>query len=96
MGVSQRAAVACTAANLSADFSSELAKITAPALVLHGDHDAFAPLETCGQRAAALIPHSRLVVYKNAAHMPHLSHRARLNADLLAFASECHTGTATG
>jgi hypothetical protein len=25
------------------------------------------------------------VVYANAAHMPHLSHRERLNADLLGF-----------
>jgi pimeloyl-ACP methyl ester carboxylesterase len=86
MGVSLRAAVACTAANTAADFSAELSKITVPALVLHGDHDAFAPLETCGRQAAGLIPGSQLVVYDSAAHMPHLSHRERLNADLLAFA----------
>ncbi|HUB38053.1 MAG TPA: alpha/beta hydrolase [Streptosporangiaceae bacterium] len=85
MGVSLQAAVACTAANMAADFTAELSKITVPALVLHGDHDAFAPLETCGQRSADLIPDSRLVVYANAAHMPHLSHRQRLSADLLAF-----------
>lgn len=84
MGVSLQAAVACTAANMSADFTGELSKITVP-LVLHGDHDAFAPLETCAHRSAELIPDSQLVVYGNAAHMPHLSHRERLNADLLAF-----------
>src|SRR5690242_250713 len=86
MNVSLQAAVACTAANVPADFTAELSKITVPALVLHGDHDAFAPLETCGWRAAELIPDSRLVVYRNAAHLLHLSHRERLNADLLAFA----------
>jgi pimeloyl-ACP methyl ester carboxylesterase len=85
MGVTLQAAVACTAANTQADFSTELSKITIPALVLHGDHDVFAPLETCGRQSAGLIPDSRLVVYANAAHMPHLSHRDRLNADLLAF-----------
>jgi non-heme chloroperoxidase len=85
MGVSLQAAVACTAVNMPADFSAELSKITVPALVLHGDHDMFAPLETCGRQSAGLIPDSRLVVYVNAAHMPHLSHRERLNADLLAF-----------
>jgi non-heme chloroperoxidase len=85
MGVSLQAAMACTAANMQADFTAELSKITTPALVLHGDHDVFAPLETCGQRSAELIPDSRLVVYANAAHMPQLSHRERLNADLLAF-----------
>jgi non-heme chloroperoxidase len=86
MSVSLQAAVTCTAANMQADFTAELGKITVPALVLHGDHDAFAPLETCGQRSAELIPDSRLVVYRNTAHLPHLSHRERLNADLLAFA----------
>jgi len=85
MTVSLEAAVECTAANMQADFSTELTNITVPALVLHGDHDAFAPLETCGRPAAGLIPDSRLIVYANAAHMPHLSHRDRLNADLLAF-----------
>jgi pimeloyl-ACP methyl ester carboxylesterase len=85
MGVSLQAAVACTAANLAADFIAELSKITVPALILHGDHDAFAPLETCGRQSAGLIPGSRLVVFANAAHMPHLSHRERLNADLLTF-----------
>jgi non-heme chloroperoxidase len=85
MGVLLRAAVACTAVNMPADFTAELRKVTVPALVLHGDHDVFAPLETCGQRSAELIPGSRLVVYGNAAHMLHLSHRERLTADLLAF-----------
>jgi non-heme chloroperoxidase len=85
MGVSLQAAVACMTANLAADFIAELRKITVPALVLHGDHDVFAPLETCGRQSAALIPDSRLVVYVNAAHLPHLSHRERLNADLLSF-----------
>src|ERR1700722_9177073 len=63
MDVSLQAAVACTAVNMPADFTSELSKITVPALIVHGDHDAFAPLETCGQRSAELIPDSRLVVY---------------------------------
>lgn len=86
MGVSLQAVVACMATNMSADFTAELSKITVPALVLHGDHDVFAPLETCGQRSAELIPDSRLVVYGNAAHLLHLSCRERLSADLLAFA----------
>jgi non-heme chloroperoxidase len=85
MGVSLQAAVACTATNLSADFRQEMSKIRIPALVAHGDHDAFAPFQTCGRRSANLIPDSTLVVYRNASHMLHLSHRQQLNADLLAF-----------
>jgi non-heme chloroperoxidase len=86
MGVSLKAAVDCTAVNISADFRAELSKIRLPALVVHGDNDAFAPLETCGRRSAELIPGSKFVVYRNASHMLHLSHRQQLNADLLAFA----------
>lgn len=87
MGVSLKAAVDCTAVNVAADFRAELAEIRLPALVVHGDDDAFAPFETCGRRSADLIPDSKLVVYRNASHMLHLSHRRRLNADLLAFAA---------
>lgn len=43
MGVSLGAAVACTVVNLRTDFSDEHRKLTVLALVLHGDHDAFAP-----------------------------------------------------
>ncbi|MGW4771621.1 alpha/beta fold hydrolase [Nocardia sp. NPDC004278] len=85
MRVSLRAAVECTRVNMAADFRAEARRITVPALVLHGDHDAFAPLQTCGQRSADLIPDSELVIYQNASHMLHLSHREQLNHDLLAF-----------
>jgi non-heme chloroperoxidase len=86
MGVSLAAAVACMTANTSTDFTTEVGETAVPTLILHGDHDVFAPLETCGRRSAELIPDSRLVIYEGAAHMPHLSHRAQLNADLLTFA----------
>ncbi|MDH6141991.1 non-heme chloroperoxidase [Kitasatospora sp. GP30] len=85
MAVSLKAAVDCTAVNLVADFRADLRAIRVPTLVVHGDSDAFAPLEICGRRSADLIPGSRLVVYRNASHMLHLSHRRQLNADLLAF-----------
>lgn len=85
MEVSLKAAVDCTAVNLAADFREEMAGIRLPALVVHGDSDVFAPLELCGKRSADLIPGSRLVVYRKASHMLHLSHRSQLNADLLMF-----------
>jgi pimeloyl-ACP methyl ester carboxylesterase len=85
MRVSLRAAVACTAMNVAADFRNEMSRIRIPALIVHGDHDAFAPLQTCGRRSADLIPDSKLTVYRNASHMLHLSHRRQLNTDLLAF-----------
>lgn len=85
MQVSLHAAVECSRVNLVADFRDEASRITMPALIVHGDHNSFAPLQTCGQRSAELIPDSTLVIYENASHMLHLSHREQLNNDLLAF-----------
>ena len=87
LSVSLQAAVTCTAANAAVDFRGELPAIRVPALVIHGDADAFAPLEWCGRRSAELLPTATLVVYEKASHMLHLSHRERLNADLLEFVS---------
>jgi len=86
MRVSLHAAIECTRVNLAADFRAEASRITVPALVVHGDHDAFAPLQTCGQRSAELIPDSKLVIYQNASHMLHLSHGEQLSRDVLEFA----------
>lgn len=86
MRVSLHAAVECMRSNLAADFRTEAGRIDVPTLILHGDHDAFAPLEACGQRSADLIPGSKLVVYENASHMLHLTHREQLDRDLQSFA----------
>ena len=69
-GRSLDAAVACMTANLAADFTAELSSVDVPALIVHGDHDAFAPLAACGRRSAKPIRGSRLLVYAGAAHMP--------------------------
>ena len=58
-----------------------------PVLIIHGDHDASAPIELSGRPASELLPNAELVVYENAPHGLYLTHRDRLNADLVAFAS---------
>jgi non-heme chloroperoxidase len=87
MGVSLNAVGACMAVNLSTDFTTEVREIAVPTLIVHGDCDVFAPLDTCGRRVAELVPDGRLLIYEGAAHLPHLSHRRRLSADLLTFAA---------
>jgi non-heme chloroperoxidase len=83
MSVSRYAARECMRSNLAADFRDEATRIAVPTLIVHGDNDAFAPLEICGRVTAELIPASSLVVYPGAPHMLHLSHTERLNTDLL-------------
>lgn len=67
------------------DFREELKSIEVPVLIIHGDHDASAPLEITGRPTAELLPNAKLTVYENAPHGLYLTHRGRLNADLLAF-----------
>lgn len=74
--------------SVATDFRDELTKLTVPTLIIHGDADASAPLPLTGSRTAALVPDSTLIVYENAPHALYLTHRERLNRDLLAFIAE--------
>jgi pimeloyl-ACP methyl ester carboxylesterase len=57
-----------------------------PCLVIHGDRDVEpTTLERCGRPTAAGIVGAQLVVYEGAPHGLFVSHRARLNEDLLRF-----------
>jgi pimeloyl-ACP methyl ester carboxylesterase len=71
--------------NADVDMRAELAKITIPVLIVHGDADASAPIDLTGRRTAALIAGSRLVVYPGAGHGLYASDHDRLNSDILAF-----------
>jgi non-heme chloroperoxidase len=67
------------------DFRADLAAVEVPTLVVHGDSDAMIPFEVSARRTAAAIPHSQLKLYENASHGLFVSHRQRLNADLIEF-----------
>lgn len=69
----------------STDFRDELPAIDVPTLLIHGDTDASIPLERSSQLCRELIPGSRLTIYPNAPHGLYLSHRDRLNTELLDF-----------
>ncbi len=69
----------------STDFRKELPGITVPTLIIHGDKDVSAPIDLTGRPTAALIPKAELRVYEGAPHGIFLTHKDRLNADLLGF-----------
>jgi pimeloyl-ACP methyl ester carboxylesterase len=64
-------------------------------LILHGTHDASAPLEATGNRAAGLIPGATLKVYENAGHGLFVTHADQLTNDLRAFMTTGTAGTKT-
>jgi non-heme chloroperoxidase len=78
-------AIECSRQITSTDFRAELPKINLPTLIIHGDKDVSAPIDTTGRPTAALIPHAQFRVYEGAPHGLFLTHKERLNADLLGF-----------
>ena len=82
---SPKAVIECQRAMWETDFRPDLRACTVPTLVIHGDNDQSAPLDLCGRRTARAIPESQFNVYAGAAHGLFLTHKDRLNDDLLAF-----------
>lgn len=67
------------------DFRADLASISVPTLVIHGDSDATVPVEVSGDRTAASIPGAQKVVLDRAPHGLNVSHAEEFNAALLEF-----------
>ena len=67
------------------DMRAELQKIRVPALIIHGDQDASAPIELTGRKTAELVGGASLTVYPGSGHGLYASDHDTLNGDLLAF-----------
>ena len=68
------------------DFRDDLKKFDKPTLIIHGDDDQVVPIDVGGRAAARLIEGATLIEYAGAPHGLTDTHKARVNADLLAFA----------
>ncbi|MBW8485762.1 alpha/beta fold hydrolase [Actinomadura parmotrematis] len=75
----------CQRSVLAADLRPDLATLALPLLVVHGAADMSAPVHLTGRRIAELVPHADYREYPTAGHGLYYSHRAELNAELLAF-----------
>ncbi|MEV7692435.1 alpha/beta hydrolase [Microbacterium sp. NPDC089189] len=82
---SHHAALAAMAAFGTTDFREDVAGITVPTLVLHGDSDAIVPFEGSGARTHAAIPTSEVEIIAGAPHGLNVSHAGEFNAALLRF-----------
>ncbi|MBV8567081.1 MAG: alpha/beta hydrolase [Methylobacteriaceae bacterium] len=86
--ISLPVALATNRAAVRTDFRREMTLVDVPVLILHGDHDASAPLALTGEPSARLIPGARLNVYEGGPHGLMYTHMDRLNADILQFIGE--------
>ncbi|GMA17147.1 alpha/beta hydrolase (plasmid) [Deinococcus metallilatus] len=66
------------------DVAADLARITVPTLVLHGEQDDLIPLPNA-ERLVAGVPDAELRVYPGTGHMPHLERPAEFLRDLRGF-----------
>jgi len=67
------------------DFRGDLAKITVPTLVMHGDDDQIVPYADSGPLSAKLLQNSTLNTYPGFPHGMPTTQAETINADLLAF-----------
>lgn len=67
------------------DFRADLAAVTVPTLVIHGNSDATVPFEVSGKRTHEAIAGSELVVIEGAPHGLNVSHAKEFNSALLDF-----------
>jgi peroxiredoxin len=85
---SKEAALACMAAWSSTDFRDDLAQISLPTLIIHGEADASVPFEGSARRTHDAIPGSELHVIAGGPHGCNLSHADEFNEVLLKFLSQ--------
>ena len=67
------------------DFTGDLAKVTVPTLVVHGDSDAIVPFEVSGRRTHEMVSGSDLHVVEGGPHGIGVSHADELTRVLLEF-----------
>jgi peroxiredoxin len=75
----------CIVAFGTTDFRADLAKITVPTLVAHGDSDRIVPFEVSGRRSHEMIAGSRLELLRGAPHGFAATRAEQLNALMLDF-----------
>ncbi len=75
----------CIAAFGRTDFRADLAAVTVPTLVIHGDSDGIVPFEVSGKRSHEAIANSTLVVIQGGPHGINATHPDEFNAALLSF-----------
>lgn len=84
-GASPKGTLDCIAAFGRTDLREDVAAITLPTLVIHGDADAIVPFEVSGKRSAEAIGGSELVVIEGGPHAINATHPEEFNRALLEF-----------
>jgi non-heme chloroperoxidase len=68
------------------DFRDDLKKFDKPTLIIHGEDDQIVPIDAAGRASAKIVKHAKLITYPGAPHGLTDTHKAKFEADFLAFA----------
>lgn len=85
---SPRATQECAKSFAYTDFREDVLSINVPTLIIHGDADKTVPIEATGDQSSKLIPQSTYIRYEDAPHGLFVTHKERLNKDLVQFIRE--------
>jgi pimeloyl-ACP methyl ester carboxylesterase len=86
-GASPKGTLDCVQAWLT-DFRADLARITVPTLVIHGDADRILPPAATGTRTHEAVKGSRIVMVEGGPHGLNWTHADQVNRALLSFLAE--------
>lgn len=75
----------CIRSFSATDFRKDLASVTVPTLLIHGDADKIVPIDVTSRVADEMLPYSELRIYPGAPHGLFYTERKQLNEDLLHF-----------
>src|ERR1035437_5965410 len=75
----------CIKAFSETDFTEDLKQFGVPTLIIHGDDDQIVPINASAHASSKLIKNATLKVYPGGPHGLAVTHKDKLNADLLAF-----------
>jgi pimeloyl-ACP methyl ester carboxylesterase len=85
---SKTAALACLSTFGKTDLTEDVAKVSVPSLVIHGDADGLVPFEGSGRRTHEALPGSRLHLIAGGPHGINVSHADEFNEALLKFLAD--------
>ena len=82
---SQRATLECMRSFSETDFRNDMKAVTIPTLIIHGDADKTVLIKPTSDQAAKMVSQAKYIVYEGAPHGLFITHKEKLNADLLGF-----------
>jgi non-heme chloroperoxidase len=85
---SGRATTQCIRSFSATDFRNEIALLDVPILIIHGEYDKTVPIDASSTRTSDMLPGAEYIVYEGAPHGLFITHKERLNENLIQFINQ--------